>query len=256
MTKKEALTIGEVAAATGLTERALRHYENEGLLSPSRTAAGRRFYIAHDLARLAQVTAFKRAGFTVAQIRILLQGKADLARLVDAQLEALTAQKGDIETAVNLLSSVKAQFRVSASIDAPTLCALIRTGERTMENEQFGKVLNRYFTDEELAHWKERQDEMAKVDDFDQAAYGKAWEDLFARIGAALPLDPMSPEAAAFIAEWDKLLEPFMKVATPEMINGATRLWANADEWRDETKTPIPSGVWRFMDEARKAHGS
>lgn len=61
MTGEEALTIGDVAARTGLTERALRHYEAEGLLRPARTSAGRRFYIARDLERLAQIAAFKHA---------------------------------------------------------------------------------------------------------------------------------------------------------------------------------------------------
>lgn len=40
----EALDISAVAAATGLTLRALRFYEARGLVSPLRTAGGRRIY--------------------------------------------------------------------------------------------------------------------------------------------------------------------------------------------------------------------
>ena len=45
--------IGEVAAATGLTVRALRHYDEIGLLVPSqRSAAGFRLYSDADVRRL------------------------------------------------------------------------------------------------------------------------------------------------------------------------------------------------------------
>lgn len=252
MTREKALTIGEVAARTGLTERALRHYEAEGLLKPARTSAGRRFYIARDLERLAQVVAFKRAGFTVAQIRLLIEGKAELATLIDAQLDALKAQMGEIETAVGLLSSVRRKLGEGETLDASTLCELIRTGERTMEDQQWKKVLDRYYTPEEQAHWREKKLEMANAGGFDQTAYTKAWEDLSRRIEAALPLDPASDKAQNFVAEWNKLLEPFMKVATPEMMKGAANLWSSVSEWEGDVKSPISSRVMAFMREATK----
>lgn len=252
MTREEALTIGDVAARTGLTERALRHYEAEGLLRPARTAAGRRFYLARDLERLAQIAAFKRAGFTVAQIRLLIEGKAALSTLIDAQLDALKAQKSEIETAVGLLSSVRRKLGEGEALDAPTLCELIRTGERTMQDQQWKKVLDRYYTPEEQAHWRDRKLEMAKTGGFDQASYTNAWEDLSRRIEAALPLDPASEKAQGFVAEWNKLLEPFMKIATPEMTKGAANLWSRIDEWEGEVKSPISSKVVSFIREAMK----
>ena len=252
MTKEEALTIGEVAASTGLTERALRHYEAEGLFSPSRTAAGRRYYLARDLERLAQVTAFRRAGFTISQIRQMMGGKADLERLVEAQLEALTAQRGEIETAVALLSSVKTRLATGAAIDAATLCALIKTGEMTMEEMQWKKVLDRYYTPEEQEEWRAKKEEMAKAGGFDQASYTKSWEDLSRRIEAALPIDPASEAAQRFVGEWNRLLEPFTKAASPEMMKGASAMWSRIEEWEGEVKSPISSKVAHFIREAMK----
>ncbi|MFZ5618367.1 MAG: MerR family transcriptional regulator [Pseudomonadota bacterium] len=252
MTKDEALTIGEVAARTGLTERALRHYENEGLLKPSRTAAGRRFYVARDLEALAQVSAFKRAGFTVAQIRSLIRGIAELSFLVDAQLSALKAQANEIETAVLLLSSVRERLGKGEALGAATLCELIRTGEKTMEEKQWKKVLDRYYTPEEQAHWREKKVDLAKAAGFDQAAYTKAWEDLSARIEAALPLDPASDKAQGFVEEWNKLLEPFMKIASPEMMKGAANMWSRIEEWEGDVKSPVSSKAAAFIREAMK----
>jgi len=49
MMKDQALPIGGVVRLTGLTERALRFYEERGLIKPLRTQAGRRVYGAEDL---------------------------------------------------------------------------------------------------------------------------------------------------------------------------------------------------------------
>lgn len=61
-------SIGEVAKATGLTVRALRHYDAIGLVRPSdRTGAGYRLY-DDDLARLARVVALRQLGLGLEQV--------------------------------------------------------------------------------------------------------------------------------------------------------------------------------------------
>lgn len=252
MSRTRTMNIGEVAARTGLTERALRHYEAEGLLRPGRTAAGRRVYDAADLETLARINLLKRAGFTVAQIRELLNGAGDLRRLVEAQLEMLTLQRAQVEKAVILLCSVRDRLDQGEAVDAETLCDVIQTGEQTMQEEQWKKVLDRYYTPEEQERWRKHKQETAEMAGFDQAVYSKAWEDLNRRIEAALPLDPASDEAQGFVAEWNALLEPFMRTATPEMLKGAGRIWSNIEEWEGEAKSPISSKVVKFIREAVK----
>lgn len=252
MSRERTLTIGEVAARTGLTERALRHYENEGLLRPARSASGRRAYAAQDLEELARISLLKKAGFTVAQIRMLLNGGGDLYRLVEAQLELLSLQQSQLATAVALLRSVRDRLVRGQAIDADTLCEVIRTGERTMQDQQWKKVLDRYYTPEEQEQWRKHKEKTVAMAGFDQAGYTKSWEDLNARIEAALPLDPASDQAQAFVAEWNNLLEPFIKMATPEMKTGAGRIWSNIEEWEGEVKSPISSKVVRFITEASK----
>ena len=252
MTNDEALTIGDVAMRTGLTERALRHYEKEGLIAPARTAAGRRFYLARDLEALAQVTALKRAGFTLAQIREMKRGKADLATLVEAQLAALIELRCEIEIAVGLLSSVMSKIAKGEAIDAISLCEIIKTGEMTMEEQKWKKVLDRYYTPEEQAHWKKRKEVTADLMGLDQASYTRSWEDLTARIEASLPLDPACEKAQQFVAEWNRLLEPFMKIATPEMQKGAAAMWSRIDEWEGEVQSPVSSRAAHFIREAMK----
>ena len=71
--------------------------------------------------------------------------------------------------------------------------------------------------------------------------------DLIARIEAALPMDPASPEARAFYDEWQALLAPFKAIATPAMMQGVGKMYDNIDQWKGEQKPPFSSEVWAFI---------
>jgi len=71
--REQAWKVGALARATGLTVRALHHYDSIGLLSPSlRTAAGHRLYTAGDVARLYRISLLRRLGFPLRQITSVL----------------------------------------------------------------------------------------------------------------------------------------------------------------------------------------
>ena len=85
--------IGEVAAATGLTVRALHHYDEIGLVRPSiRTGAGHRLYTGADLAALYQVTVLRQLGIALEQIGALLAKRVGVHEVVDMQLEHVDRQ--------------------------------------------------------------------------------------------------------------------------------------------------------------------
>ena len=70
---EEPLTVGQVAQAFGVTRRTLHHYDEIGLVVPSeRTAAGYRLYTAADLTRLQHVVVYRRLGFALEEIALLL----------------------------------------------------------------------------------------------------------------------------------------------------------------------------------------
>ena len=72
------LRINEVAAETGLTARAIRYYEEMGLLEPAARSEGDyRLYDASDLDRLRFIRSLRDdAGFSLAQIGQLLEDDA------------------------------------------------------------------------------------------------------------------------------------------------------------------------------------
>ncbi|GAA5062677.1 MerR family transcriptional regulator [Streptomyces similanensis] len=67
------MQIGEVAARTELSLRTIRHYEETGLVVPSaRSQGGFRLYTETDVARLMVIRRMKPLGFTLEQMRDLL----------------------------------------------------------------------------------------------------------------------------------------------------------------------------------------
>ena len=246
----ETFDIAEVARRTGLTSRALRFYEARGLLAPLRTYSGRRLYGAGELERVNQIVALKRAGLTLAQIDALTRGRRiDLGALIVAQLAALEAKSEELEQARSLLLTVKSRIDRGEPVDAATFCSLIRNEELTMTADQWNKVTDRYFTPEEKAEFAANP----PVGDFNQAEYSAKWQDLGKRVEAAMPLGPDSPQAQALYDEWQALLAPFTKAATPAMMSGVTSFYEKMDEWQGEmANTPFNAATFSFIQEIGK----
>lgn len=71
-TERGLLAIGEVARRAGLRPSALRFYESEGLVEPAARISGKRWYEPRVLRRLDVIDVAKRAGFSLAEVRELL----------------------------------------------------------------------------------------------------------------------------------------------------------------------------------------
>ncbi|KXO98268.1 MerR family transcriptional regulator [Tsukamurella pseudospumae] len=84
------LQIGQVAEATGLSLKTIRHYDEVGLVTPSeRSPGGFRLYTSTDVDRLLVIRRMKPLGFTLEQMRDLLAALDTLAD--DAATDAVRA---------------------------------------------------------------------------------------------------------------------------------------------------------------------
>ena len=67
---KKSWKIGELANETGLTVRALHHYDQIGLLKPSQeTEGGHRLYSTLDVEYLQKIVTLKQLGFSLYKIK-------------------------------------------------------------------------------------------------------------------------------------------------------------------------------------------
>lgn len=107
--------IRDLVAAFGVTARALRHYEEKGLLRPGRDAKGLdRVYSRADRERVATILTAKKMGFTLREVGAMLevpdadfQIKLDAAA-INAQIQMLERQVQDINEALAQLRSMRA----------------------------------------------------------------------------------------------------------------------------------------------------
>lgn len=65
----ELLTIGDMAARSGVAQSALRFYEREGLISSTRTGGNQRRYERHELRRVAFIRIAQQVGVSLDEIR-------------------------------------------------------------------------------------------------------------------------------------------------------------------------------------------
>lgn len=135
-------TIGKAAERAGLSVDTLRYYEREGLLpSPRRTASRYRLYDETAIARLRFINRAKALGFTLAEIRELLQlndggGSRQSVRAVARQradevgrkIEELTRVRAMLE---HLVGECDGNGRLAG---CPIIAALLGGGDHDTTN--------------------------------------------------------------------------------------------------------------------------
>ncbi len=100
-----ALTVGQVAEQLGVTVRTLHHYDQIGLLVPSqRTLAGYRLYAHPDIVRLQHVVVYRRLGFALEEIALLLDDpSADVGEHLRRQRKAVMSRLDEMRELVAAL---------------------------------------------------------------------------------------------------------------------------------------------------------
>ena len=99
------LNASEAAGQLGVSTKALRLYEQRGLVTPARTAAGYRTYSPQTMARAAEIVALRGLGLSLAQVSRVLEGDPQSLETALAAHEA--ALEGDIRRLVNTIDKVR-----------------------------------------------------------------------------------------------------------------------------------------------------
>lgn len=106
------MRIAEAAAAVGCTQRAIKFYEEKGLLTPvARSENGYRDYSAEDISRLHEIQAYRKLGIGLADIRRLLSGDAQtlLREILERKRAEADAQQQEIAALEAYLTRHNAQ---------------------------------------------------------------------------------------------------------------------------------------------------
>ncbi|SDS79737.1 DNA-binding transcriptional regulator, MerR family [Brevibacterium sandarakinum] len=102
------MKIGQAADELGVATHVLRHWEDEGVVVPGRSATGHRLYAAEHLARCRIVLSCQGAGMSLAEIRsVLHRGDAGRADVIGARISAIRAQRASLDSAEKFLLHVR-----------------------------------------------------------------------------------------------------------------------------------------------------
>jgi len=118
-------TLAQMRREFGVTARALRYYEEQGLLTPVRRQQ-MRAYSHRDRARLKLILGGRRAGFSLRTIRDLLEAydtegrAAQLAKALPrfkAQLSVLEARRSQLDAAIEALKAASGRLSQGGAAD-------------------------------------------------------------------------------------------------------------------------------------------
>jgi DNA-binding transcriptional MerR regulator len=120
----QSLNASEAARRLGVSTKALRLYEQHGLVAPARTAAGWRVYGLNEMARLAEIAALRALGLSLAEVARVLEG--DIHGLEPALAAHQTALEARIRQLAGVVEKVRGLRTDLAAGRAPAAAELIR----------------------------------------------------------------------------------------------------------------------------------
>jgi DNA-binding transcriptional MerR regulator len=184
--------VGELAEATGLTVRALHHFDEIALLRPVlRSATGHRLYTAEDVRRLYRVVALRQLGMPLHRIARALDGDSD--ELADAVSQQLDHVEAGLLQQQRIRQHLVA-LREAMGRDEPSPNQLLDTIEVIMQQAK-------YFSDDQLQQIKRRHDSVGA------AGFARWMDQITALAGEAIELaeravDPADEAAQSLARRW------------------------------------------------------
>ena len=247
------MNVGQVAAAAGGSVRTLHHWDAVGLLVPSgRTAAGYRAYDPGDLERLRQVLTYRELGFSLGDVRRLLDDPG-----VDA-LDHLRRQQELLADRIARLQSVAAL--VSRAVEARSMGIELDPHEL---REVFGDEDPTQYADEARERWGDT-DAYAQSDARTSSYSKDAWlevkaegEDVERRfaeaLAAGLPAD--DPAVTALAEDHRQHISRRFYDCDPEMHSSLADMYVADERFAAHYDRRAP-GLAQYVHDAVKANAA
>ncbi len=253
--------VGELARRTGLTVRTLHHYDEIGLLSPSRRSpAGYRLYGEDDVARLQRIVSLRQLGFTLEQVaeNLSLPGSS-IGQVLRLQIERLRER---IEAETRLCRRLEAIVRRVDGCDGAsgrngTKGANGADGAEGVSADELLQAIeatimfDKYYTPEQLAQLEKRRQELGEET---IKAAEQEWPQLMAKVKDCMArnVDPASPELTPLMLRWKELVHQFTG-GDPGIARAVGNMYNNERSVRE--RTGLDANVFEYVGKAMAANG-
>jgi DNA-binding transcriptional MerR regulator len=238
----------EFAKLAKVTVRALHHYDRLNLLKPRRyTAKGFRLYGEREFARLQQILTLKFIGFSLKQIKEILNRKEfDLTETLSLQKNLIKAQRNRLNFALEAISRAEKTFQEDGAID----CESFRKIIEVINMEQNMDWTKKYYSEAAQTKIEERKNLWSPEL---QERVTRDWNELTKDIEAAIAdgAEPSDERARQLAARWRALVEEFTG-GDAEIQAGLNKMYSDEKNWQTDWKKPFNNEVQDFIFAAMK----
>jgi DNA-binding transcriptional MerR regulator len=205
------------AKLTGVTIKALRHYERVGLLAPIRAGGGYRQYSYADMQRLERVLSLRALGFSLKDVAAVIDADAATrASLLRQQRERLEDRRARLTRAIEIIGVATSGEQDDAAF------------ERAM-----GQIA--------WHRWQTRRDTSPAVDrPPDQAAPSRVA--LFQALAAAISEGADDRELRPLVERWNEMIVRDAG-GDAETLAAMRRAWKRRDRWPEPVREYVASLV-------------
>lgn len=240
------MTIGELSRRTGVTIRALRHYDRIGLLKPSGVSpAGYRLYDESAVTRLHMILLYRELEFPLAQIRDILDTpRFDPLRALDDQIALLTMRRNRIDGLIHMAR----QFR--------------EKGTCTMNFDAYDESRINQRRDEAKAAWghteawQEYEQKEKSRRPQDSSMYGQILMDMIGEFGRTRPDSPQSDEAQAFVQQLRDFITAHFYTCTPQILAGLAEMYDAGGDFTENIDRAGGEGTAALLAQAMRIYSS
>ena len=238
------MTIGELSALTHVSIRTLRHYDQIGLLKPSRvTEAGYRQYDESALQRLHTILLFRELEFPLADIaRIIDAPGFDPIDALDRQITLLTMRREHIDNLIILAKGMK--LKGLNHMDFSAFDARKIDDYTAQAKAAWGK------TDA----WKEYEQRGNSREQNKQS--GDALMALIASFGQHRELDPASAEAQAMVQQLQDFITAHFYTCTVPVLRGLADMYDGGGDFTRNIDKAGGEGTAAFLAKAMRIYCS
>lgn len=229
-------TVAQVSKLTGVSVRALHHYDAIGLLRPARvTEAGYRLYDSAALERLNMILVYRELGFSLQKIRGILDAEDyDRNRVLEEQILLMQNKIASLENRITLARGMHLM------------------GVEYMEFENFdSKKIDDYSAQAKLLYgktdaYKEYEQKTRNRSKEQEKALGGQVMDFFVRLGQLRHLSPDSPECKAWAKELQAYFSEHFYTCTPQIFRCLAQSYAGGGSMTENIDAAGGKGTGEF----------
>lgn len=233
-------TVKEVSELTGVSVRALHHYDAIGLLRPTRvTEAGYRLYDGEALKRLWTILLFRELDFPLAAIRAILDNPAtDRENVLNAQIELLEMRRNRLDGVIRLAKNVRDRGGEAMSFQA---------FDREKQKEHARRAKETWGDTEAYCEF-EKKDAGRAPEEKEEVNEGLMR--IFREFGALLALDPADAPVQAQVKALKDYITKHFYDCKPEILAGLGQMYAAGGEMTQNIDAAGGKGTAEFAGRA------